>query len=162
MEATLTTQQLAIPATYSKANQSSIADGLIAQVVNGSVDPMQAYIQVKAIAEVCEQFLKSDEIVSRTQGAVARNEGNLPSFDGAKVLLANTTRYDYATSQDPEYLDLSRQKDAIVAKMKAREMFLKTIDDTLDYVDRETGEVRTIFAPARKTTKTLRVTFAKS
>lgn len=161
MEANNALQQVIVAPSLSKATQSTIAQDLIAQVMTGMVDPMQAFIQIKAVAEVCEMFLKDADIISKTMGAVARSGENLPSFNGAKVALTNSTRYDYASSQDPEYIDLSRQKDEIATKMKAREMFLKSLDTQLDVLDRETGALTTIFPPEKKQSQTLRVTFAK-
>lgn len=154
-------QEVMAAPSLSKAAQSTIAQDLVSQVLGGTVDPMQAFIQIKAVAEVCDMFLKNDEIVSRTMGAVARCGKELPVFNGAKVALTTTTRYDYESSQDPEYLSLMRQKKAIDSKLKAREMFLKAIDDSVDFLDKETGEVRTVFAPAKTQSKSLRVTFAK-
>lgn len=161
MEANNALQQVMVAPSFSKATQATIANDLVSQVKSGNVDPMQAFIQIKAIAEICDQFLKDDEIVSLTMGAVARNENNLPVFNGAKVSLTNSTRYDYGSSRDPEYLELLRQKDIISDKMKAREMFLKALDTQIDIVDRESGELKTIFPPEKKQSKTLRVTFAK-
>lgn len=161
MEANNALQQVMSAPSLSKATQATIAEDLVSQVKQGVIDPMQAFIQIKAIAEVCDQFLKNDEIVSMTIGAVARNEGNLPVFNGAKVSLANTTRYDYESSRDPEYINLIRQKEIIADKMKAREMFLKSLDTQIDVVNRESGELITILPPEKKQSKTLRVTFAK-
>ena len=161
MEANTALQNVIVAPSLSKAAQSAVADSLVSQVVEGSVDPMQAYIQVKAIAEVCKQFLDNPEILSRTHAAVAKAGKNVPVFNGAKVCLSTTTRYDYASSKDPEYIELSRQKEIIEEKIKARQMFLKSIDYSIDFIDKTTGEVRTIFQPSSTQTKTLRVTFAK-
>lgn len=154
-------QQVIVAPSLSKATQGMVANDLVAKVVNGEIDPMQAFIQIKAIAEVCDLFLKNENIVSATQSAVSRYGKDVPTFSGAKVTLASTSRYDYESSQDPEYHALLEQKEQISAKIKAREMFLKTIDDSIDVVDKETGAVQTIFAPSKKQSHTLRVTFAK-
>ena len=161
MEANNALQEVMVAPSLSKANQTAIAEDMISQVVNGNVDPMKAYIQVKAIAEVCEQFLKSEEIVGLTLGAVTRSGKDLPAFNGAKVALANTTRYDYESTRDPEYISLVQQKNHISTKMKARELFLKSLESEIDVVDRESGAMITIFPPAKTQSKTLRVTFAK-
>ena len=161
MEANDALQEVIVAPSLSKATQSIIAENLAVRVINGFVDPMQAFIQVKAISEICSQFLKNEEILNRTMGVVARCGNDIPIFNGAKVALTTTTRYDYESSRDPEYISLLRQKEALEAKLKAREMFLKAVDDSVDFIDKSTGEVRTIFAPAKKQSQTLRVTFAK-
>lgn len=161
MEAEKALQQVMVAPSLSKATQQNIAQDLVAKVVDGSVDPMQAFIQVKAVAEVCDMFLKNEDIVNRTMFSVTRCGNDLPQFNGAKVALTSSTRYDYETSQDPEYIALLTKKKDIETKLKAREMFLKALDDSVDIVDRETGEVRTILPPTKKQSQTLRVTFAK-
>lgn len=154
-------QEVMSSPSLSKTSQTSIAQSLVQQVITGCVDPMQAFIQIKAISEVCDMFLKNEEIVNLTTGAVASCGKEIPGFNGAKVALVNTTRYDYESSQDSEYNELIRQKKEIDTKLKAREMFLKAIDESVDFIDKVTGEVRTIFAPTKKQSQTLRVTFAK-
>lgn len=161
MESNNTLQQIFVAPSFSKATQGMVANDLVAKVINGEVDPMQAYIQVKAIAEVCDLFLKNDNIVNLTQEAVSLCGKEIPAVNGAKVTLTTTSRYDYESTKDPEYLSLVSQKEQVAAKIKAREMFLKSIDDSIDFVDRDSGEVHTIYAPVKKQSQTLRVTFAK-
>lgn len=161
MEANKALQNVIVAPSMSKAAQTSLAESLVAQVVEGSVDPMQAFIQIKAIAEVCKQFLDNPEILNRTRTAIVKAGKSVPVLNGAKVTLATTTSYDYESSNDPEYIELSRQKEAIENKIKARQMFLKSIDDSIDVVDKKTGELRTIFQPSKTQKQTLRVSFAK-
>ena len=65
------------------------------------------------------------------------------------------------SSGDAEYAELMRAKEDIDTKIKARQMFLKSVTDTMDVVDRATGELVTINAPIPTKSSTLRVTFAK-
>lgn len=161
MEPEKALQQVVVAPSLSKATQKAIAQDLVTKVTDGSVDSMQAFIQVKAVAEICEMFLKNEEIQNLTMTSVARCGKELPEFNGAKVALATSTRYDYETSKDPEYISLSLQKKEIEAKLKAREMFLKALDDSVDILDKATGEICSILPPVKKQTQTLRVTFAK-
>ena len=119
-------------------DNNALQQVLVAPSLSKATQGMQAFIQIKAIAEVCDLFLKNENIVSATQSAVSRYGKDVPTFSGAKVTLASTSRYDYESSQDPEYHALLEQKEQISAKIKAREMFLKTIDDSIDVVDKET------------------------
>jgi hypothetical protein len=161
METNNALQEVFVAPSLSKATQASVVADLVAQVKNGNVDPMKAFIQVKAIAEICKQFLEDVDVVSATMTAVGKAGKEVPDFNGAKVGLTNTTRYDYDACFDSEYAKLVALKETIATKIKAREMFLKTIEDSIDFVDKETGEMRTIFAPEKTTSKSLRVTFAK-
>lgn len=161
METNNALQQVISSPSFSKAYQQELVDSLISKVEDGLVDPMKAYIQVKAVMEVCKSFLESDAVVNATSDAVATCGDNLPDFNGAKVSFATTTRYDYSSSNDRQYLELLAQKTSIATKLKAREMFLKSIDESIDCLDNETGEVVTIFAPKQTQSRTLRVNFAK-
>lgn len=147
--------------TLSKEAQETFAQTLVSNVINGSVDPIQAYVQIKAISEVCEQFLKNQDLMTHVSEAVSVI-GKDASFGGAKVSLSNSTKYDYASSGDPQYIRLIKQKEIISSQIKAREMFLKAISDIHSTVDNETGEIVNIQPPAKNVTSTLRVTFAKA
>ncbi len=160
MSETTTLQKIISAPVLSKEAQANVANDLVAQVINGSVDPIRAFVQMKAIGEVAEQFLKNADIMALTQAAAAER-GKDAQFGGAKVGVTYTTRYDYLSSGDSEYAELVRAKEDIDTKIKARQMFLKSITDSVDVVDRATGELVTINAPIPTKSSTLRVTFAK-
>lgn len=138
-----------------------MAEGLVQKVLNGDVPPMQAYVQMRAIAEVCDQFLKNADITALVQGECA-TLGKEAGWGGAKVGVSNTTRMDYTTAGDPEYARLLKEKESVADRLKAREMFLKSITDDLTTIDPSTGEVVTIHPCQSKVTQAIRVTFAKS
>lgn len=160
MEETTTLQKFISAPVLSKEAQANVAADLVAQVVNGNVDPITAFVQMKAVGEVAEQFLKNADIVALTQAAAAER-GKDAQFGGAKVGITYTTRYDYMSSGDAEYAELMRAKEDIDTKIKSRQMFLKSVTDTMEVVDRATGEVVTINAPIPTKSSTIRVTFAK-
>ena len=160
MEETTAMQKIISVPLLSKEAQSSVVTELVAQVVNNNVDPVQAFVQMKAIGEVVEQFLKNADIVALTQAAIAE-PGKSAVYAGAKVGITQTTRYDYSSSGDREYAELLRQKEDIDTKIKARQMFLKSVKSQMDVVDRTTGEVVTIVTPIPTISSSLRVTFSK-
>lgn len=148
-------------ANLSKESQANLAESLVAQVTDGKVDAVAAFVQIKAIAEVCNQFMKNPAIGEAVQSAVLVR-GKDAAFGGAKVGVSSTTSYDYASSGDPQYLELIKQKDSIASKLKAREMFLKAITDDQTIVDNETGAIVTITPPAKTISQSLRITFDKA
>lgn len=160
MKSTNSLVAFASNASLTKESQASLAESLIAQVVNGSVDAVTAFVQIKAIAEVCEQFMKNSAVCNAVQSAVVVR-GKDAAFGGAKIGLSSTTRFDYASSGDPQYDALIKQKEDIANKIKAREMYLKAITEQQDILNRETGEVVTILPPTRNVSQSLRVTFDK-
>lgn len=148
-------------ASLTKEAQGNLAESLVAQVTDGKVDAVAAFVQIKAIAEVCEQFLKNQAVSEAVQSAVVVR-GNDAAFGGAKVGVSNSTRYDYASSGDPQYLDLIKRNESIASQLKAREMYLKAITDEQTIVDRETGAIVTIVPPTKTVSQSLRVTFDKA
>lgn len=148
-------------ASLTKEAQGNLAESLVAQVTDGKVDAVAAFVQIKAIAEVCEQFLKNQAVSEAVQSAVVVR-GKDAVFGGAKVGVSNSTRYDYASSGDPQYLDLIKRKESIASQLKAREMYLKAITDEQTIVDRETGAIVTIVPPTKTVSQSLRVTFDKA
>lgn len=143
-----------------KESQATLAENLVAQVVDGSVDSVAAFLQIKAIAEVCDQFLKNPEICDAVQKAVVVR-GKDANFCGGKIGLSSTTRFDYTSSGDPQYIELIKKKDEISNKIKAREMYLKAITEEQDILDSKTGEVIHIIPPTKNVSQSLRVTFDK-
>ncbi len=142
-----------------KESQATLAESLVAQVVSGSVDSVAAFLQIKAIADVCEQFLKNAQICDAVQKAVVVR-GKDTAFCGGKIGLSNTTRYDYASSGDPQYIALIKQKEDITNKINAREMYLKAISEEQDVLDGD-GKIIHIVPPIKSVSQSLRVTFDK-
>lgn len=160
MSQTQAMQTLAQSVVLSKEAQTRMADELVAQVTEGNVDPIQAFVQVKALLETADQFLKNPEIVAAVQSA-AEERGKMAVFAGTKVGVSYTTRYDYSMCGDSEYDALIKEKENLDAKIKARQMFLKSVPDKVEVVDHETGALVTICAPLPTKSSSLRVTFAK-
>lgn len=160
MEQTTALQQIISVPVLSKEAQSDLAKDLIAQVINGDVNPIHAFVKMKALGEVIEQFIKDPDVLAATQEEISKT-GKSAMFAGAKVAISNITRYDYASSDDHEYAEPMRQKESIDTKLKAHQMFLKSISGTIEVVDPETGELVTISAPIPTVSSTVKVTFAK-
>ncbi len=160
MSATQALREVAQSIILSKEAQTATVNDLVAQVKGGNVDPLQAYVQMKAIAEMADQFIKHPDIVSLTQGEVL-SRGKDAMFGGAKVAVAYTTRFDYSMCGDSEYDSLVAEKENIDAKIKSRQMYLKSIPNKVEVVNQETGELVTICAPLPTKSSSIRVTFAK-
>lgn len=160
MSETQALQVLSKSIVLSKGAQEQMANDLVAQVIDGDVDPIQAFVQMKALMETAEKFLKNPEIVNAVQAAAAER-GKQAMFAGAKVAVAYKTDFDYSMCGDSEYDDLKRQEEELKAKIKSRQLFLKSIPDRVDVVDRNTGELTTVVSPLQTKSSSLRVTFAK-
>lgn len=64
MEQVTAMQKFIAAPVLSKEAQSNVAADLVAQVLNGQVDPVHAFVHMKAISEVVEIFLKHPDVIS--------------------------------------------------------------------------------------------------
>lgn len=150
----------AIP--FTKENQKATAQSLVAKVVGGDADPITVFSTIKAMVECLTIFLKSKEVVDATINACEKYGKNGANYNGANLCIAEAgVKYDFSTCNDPEWNDLAKQKAELEAKLKARETFLRGIPGKQTILDEETGEVSTIYAPAKTSSTTVKVTFAK-
>ena len=78
-------------ANLTKEAQGNLVENLVAQVTDGKADAVTAFVQIKAIAEVCEQFLKNPAVGAAVQSAVLVR-GKDAAFGGAKVGISSTTQ----------------------------------------------------------------------
>lgn len=150
-----------IPAT--KSAQAELAEALVAAVQDGDINPIDAVVQMKSIAESINAFLKDDRIREAVLSECAKyGKGETPAFRGAKVQQKESgVSFDYMACADPVWTDLMAREQEIAAERKAREKFLQTITKPKAEVDEATGEVYTLMPPARRSTTTFAITFRK-
>ena len=150
----------AIP--FTKEMQKSTAAALVEKVKNGEADPITAFATIKAMYECLGQLLKDKEAVEATINQVKKYGRTGASFNGANLCITEIgIRYDYSVCQDPEWDELSRQKSELETKLKERETFLRGVTKPQTIVIEETGEVKTIYGPAKTSATSIKVTFAK-
>lgn len=150
----------AIP--FTKETQKATAENLVAQVVNGEADPITVFTTVKAVVECLNIFLKSKEVVETTVAACERYGYSGAICNGANLCVAEVgVKYDFSVCNDPEWNELAKQKAEIEARLKVREKFLRGIPRQATVINEETGELSTLFPPAKSSSTTVKVTFAK-
>lgn len=162
MEKANAIQEVAKIGSISKSAQKNFADQLIAQVINGEVDPIQAYAQIKGVFESLQLFLKDKTIIDATISACAKFGKETPVYGGAKLTITEAgIKYDYSVCEDLVWNDLNEQKIAVEQKMKARETFLKSINVSQTIVDEQTGAIIKVFPPAKTCSTVVKVNFTK-
>lgn len=150
----------AIP--FTKENQKATAQTLVAQVVEGEADPIQAFSTVKALVECLTIFLKDKGVVETTITACEKYGTNGAMYNGVNLCVAEVgVKYDYTACEDPEWNDLIAQKAELDAKIKARETFLRGIPREATILNEDTGEIKKIFPPAKTSSTSVKVTFAQ-
>lgn len=148
-----------VPAT--KKEQKALAEGLARRVAEGEVAPMAAYVQMKSLAESISIFLKDDAVRESVMAECLRyGRGETPMYCGAEVGVRECgVKYDYAACRDPVWHELHLQAEQANAQLKAREDYLRAIREPKAELDESTGEVYTIYPPARQSVTTLTVKF---
>lgn len=147
---------------FTKETQKATANTLIAKVTNGEVDPINTFATIKAMSDCLSQFLKDKSVIDATVEAVGQYGKAGANYNGAHLCVTEAgVRYDFSTCQDPVWDDLARQKAELDAKIKERETFLRGVVTPQTIVVDETGEVKTIYGPAKTSATTIKVTFAK-
>jgi hypothetical protein len=129
-------------------NNQEAADHLVSKIVSelrdGHQDPLQARVFFKIAEYVVKESAKATDDLALNEA----NKYGSKRFEahGATIELKELgTKWWYDNTNDPEYAALMAQKEALDAKIKAREKFLQTIPETgLEIVDTETGETLTI------------------
>lgn len=147
---------------FTKENQKATATALAEKVTNGEVDPVMTFATAKAMSDCLSQFLKDKGVMEATVAAVEKYGRTGAIFNGANLCVAEVgVKYDFSVCDDPEWTELSKQKAELEAKLKARETFLRGIPRQATIINEDTGEMSTIFPPAKTSSTSIKVTFAK-
>lgn len=150
-----------IPVT--KSEQTNLSEAFVSAVQNGDINPIDAVVQMKSIAETIGIFLKDNRIREAVLKECAKyGKGENPAFHGAVVQQKETgVSYDFMVCADPVWTDLMAREQEIADQRKEREKYLRTITKPKPEIDESTGEVYTIKPPARSSTTTYAITFKK-
>lgn len=148
-----------IPST--KQEQRQLAESLTQKVADGDVSPISAYVQMKSLGNVIDSFLKNKEVKDLAIAEIERyGKGETPSFRGAELKIGETgVKYDFTVCQDPVWNTLNEQLEQIREQMSVREKYLKALCFTKTEIDEDTGEVYTLYPPARQSTTSVIVTY---
>ena len=148
-----------IPST--KQEQRQLAEALAQKVADGDVSPISAYVQMKSLGNVIDSFLKNKEVKDLAIAEIEKyGKGETPSFRGATMRTGETSvKYDFTVCGDPVWDELNAQLEQIKVQMSVREKYLKNIQSPKAEIDEATGEVYTLYPPARQSTTSVIVTY---
>lgn len=145
--------------TLGPSTQTSIdvfSDGVIESVQKGEVNPLTVLIQLRAIAQASERILK--EINDNLLTEADKYPGNEFEYAGNKLTKAeHGTKYDYAATGDPVYVQRLKIVQEATEQLKERENFLKAVKATFSLLDEGTGEVVQIHPPTKTSKSGLNV-----
>lgn len=140
----------------SKASLAGIVTNLTMKVMDGEEDPIKQGANLDFIIKACtnaKDVLKPF-IIEELEKDKTRTE-----YHGYKIEVSEAgVTYDYSNCNDRIYADLIKESEELKERIKAREVFLKSIKNSETLLDEESGEVIKIYPPVRKSTTTPKFT----
>ena len=146
-----------------KTKQKEVAEALVKKVLDGNVSPINAYVQLKGIADALTKAIKDQSLVDQVVTERMKWGKETPVFHGAVVAISEGgVKYDFDSCNDPVYNDLAQEKKALDEKIKERQKFLMGLPEEGAVVtDTRTGETCEIHRPSKTSTTVVSVTFPK-
>lgn len=140
-----------------KDTPKELANQLNNSIDHGTTDSHAIFVRADCLMKTMDELKKLNK--EGTIDEIATN--SFTEYKGVKLETAEFgTKYDY--SNNPIWIELKAQEDAIAVKRKEVEAFIKTLSKHTGVVDPETGETRE-FWPAIKTSTTApKLTYPKS
>lgn len=152
-------------AVASKSGRAHMAADLIEQMKEGHIDPLQTHLHVKAMEDVMLRLTDKKKYPATAipycdmiLEAAQKNGKSFSVGFGDFEVKETGVKYDYEVCGDPVITRLHAELEAIKAKVKVREDFLKKVPaGGLLVTDPETGETTMVYPPAKTSTTSVAV-----
>lgn len=153
-----TTSIMSLFDTTKEQRQSFVTD-IVTQVNNGEVDVLKIHKEVKSLEEIVKA-ITSNEDYKKALLTEAKKNGKKLNFANAEFQIKEAgVKYNYLQCNDELYNKFKDEQLELDQKIKDREAFLKAIPSVgLPVLNETTGEVVTIYPPAKSSTTTVQVT----
>lgn len=121
---------------------------LIESVKSGQLNPLELVVQLHALTKVYE--LVREEIEENILKEAEKYPEKVIERYGARIEKAEVgVKYDYSTSRDPVWEQLDSETKSLTERRKSREEFLRTLQEPLTTLDKDSGEVNEVRPPVR-------------
>ena len=146
-----------------KVKQKEVAEALVKKVLDGNVSPINAYVQLKGIADALTAAIKDPNLVDQVLTERMKWGEETPVFHGAIVAISEGgVKYDFEGCGDPVFNDLAEEKKKLDEKIKERQKFLMGLpEEGAVITDTRTGETCEVKRPSKTSSTVVRVTFPK-
>lgn len=135
----------------SKVGVEEIVNTAIESILSGKQNPLDIAIKLKAMEDIIKAIRANQDVKDFTLDTAEKTGSKSFDFNGARITIADTTKYDY--SGDSYWNRLVNEIELKTLHRKGREKLLQ--DLTAPVADPETGE---LINPATKTNdKQLRI-----
>ena len=145
-----------------KTEIKSIANETVLSLLEGG-NPLLVAEAISAMETFIKEVKDNPEFKSYVREEAEKYPKGFVSGSGAKIEIAETgTKYDYSQCGDTEWKILDSQIKNLKEAISEREKFLKAIPASgIEQLNKETGEVSTIYPPSKSSTSSYKITLAK-
>lgn len=140
-----------------KAERLSFVGQVLESVKEGNTNPLQLKLQLKSMEDIIKQISDNEEYKELLLSE-AQKHGKSFDYHNSKFEVKEVgTKYNYALCADPILKELEQQAEAVNAKLKERQEFLKKMPIEGIEIRRE-DELVHVFPPAKYSTTSVAVT----
>lgn len=149
-----------------KEQRSSFVMGILKALDNGKIDPLKVHKQVKSMEQIIAMLTdKKDYPTTATAynkhllDAADKQSGKTFELYGGKWTIKEVgSKLDYSQCNDSELLTLEAAAKAATDALKERQTYLQNLPAAgIETVDKESGELITIYKPSKSSTTALTV-----
>ena len=131
-----------------KAERKQLINNCIAEILSGSLDPLDTELFLKNIEDTISEIRKNKDV--KEQLLICAEKYGAKSFDYKvwNISITNKGTLDYSDCNDSVYKEICYDISVLEKSKKDREEFLQRITPAFDFADKVTGEV--LNAPTKK------------
>lgn len=152
-----------------KEQRKTFCEDIVQRLRDEEADPLKIHLQIKAMEEIIKSITDRSEKTNKNFTLAIDYQRMLldaAEKHGKKFQLFNAefsvkevgTVYDWSQCADPELSEMLQQSDILKEKIKAKQDFLKTVQQSgLSILIESTGEMITVYPPSKSSTTSVAV-----
>jgi hypothetical protein len=142
-----------------QATVNDLATAIVTAVLDGHVNPLDLPVKKKCIEQALEAALKNERVQEVIQEEIKKH-GKFASHLGAKLEVVEAgVKYDFSKCGDTDLEMFESDLSTATERVKERKEFLKKLPAKgTTIVHEPSGEVITIYPPAKSSTTTIKTT----
>ena len=132
----------------------ALVESICHDVAEGNINPLKQLVVLKSLETAIDEIKQN---ILEAGIEEVRKYGKEAELNGYRISIINAgAKYDYSNCNHPVYNELSKKAAEIKAELTEIEKFLKSLKAPLEMLDKETGEIYTIYPPVYSSKETLK------
>lgn len=132
----------------------ALVESICHDVAEGNINPLKQLVVLKSLETAIDEIKQN---ILEAGIEEVRKYGKEAELNGYRISIINAgAKYDYSNCNHPVYNELSKKAAEIKAELAEIEKFLKSLKAPLEMLDKETGEIYTIYPPVYSSKETLK------